>query len=47
VSALRAALHGDGAGTIRASAVLAGFALAFALVAALRASRGAARSARM
>ena len=47
VSALRAALRGDGASTVRACAVLVGFALAFALVAALRASRGAARSARM
>jgi ABC-2 type transport system permease protein len=47
VSALRAALHGDGTGTLRASAVLAGFALVFALVAALRAGRGAARTARM
>jgi ABC-2 type transport system permease protein len=47
VSALQAALRGDGAGTFRASAVLAGFALAFALVAALRAGRGAARTATM
>jgi ABC-2 type transport system permease protein len=47
VSALQAALRGDGAGTIRACAVLAGFALAFALVAALRAGRGAARTATM
>jgi ABC-2 type transport system permease protein len=47
VSALRAALHGEGAGTVRACAVLIGFAVAFALVAALRAGRSAARSARM
>ncbi len=47
VSALQAALRGDGAGTARACAVLAGFALAFALVAALRAGRGTARSAQM
>jgi ABC-2 type transport system permease protein len=47
VSVLRAALHGDGAGTIRASAVLLGFALSFGAVAALRAGRGSVRSARM
>jgi ABC-2 type transport system permease protein len=47
VSALRAALDGDGVGTVRSSAVLIGFAVAFALVAALRAGRSAARSARM
>jgi ABC-2 type transport system permease protein len=45
ISALDAALRGDGAGTIRASAVLAGFALACGVVAAVRASHGAARSA--
>jgi hypothetical protein len=47
VSALRAALHGDGAGTVRAAAVLLGFALAFGMVAAVRAGRGSVRSARM
>jgi hypothetical protein len=41
------ALSGDGAGTLRASAVLVGFALAFGLVAAARAGRGAVRSARI
>ena len=47
VSALKAALGGDGAATVRASAMLAAFALAFGLLAAARANRGAARSARM
>jgi len=47
VSALQAALRGDGAGTIRASAALVGFALAFAVLAAARAGRGSVRSARM
>jgi len=47
VSALQAALRGDGAGTIRAAAVLVGFALAFAVLAAARAGRGSVRSARM
>jgi ABC-2 type transport system permease protein len=47
VSALKGALAGHTLGTLRACAVLAGFALAFALLAAVRASRGAARSTRM
>jgi ABC-2 type transport system permease protein len=47
VSALQAALHGDGAATLRACAVLAGFALAFGVLAAARVGRGAVRSARM
>ena len=47
VSALKAALAGDGAATFRASAVLAGFAVAFGLLAAVRAGRGAVRSTRM
>jgi ABC-2 type transport system permease protein len=47
VSALTAALHGDGGGTLRACAVLGGFALAFGLLATLRLSRGAARLAAM
>jgi ABC-2 type transport system permease protein len=47
VSAFHAALGTDAAGTIRASAVLLGFALAFGIVAALAAGRVAARSARM
>lgn len=47
VSALRAALRGETAGTLTASAVLAGFALAFGLAAVLRARRGWGRSARM
>jgi ABC-2 type transport system permease protein len=47
VSALKAALGGDGAATLRASAMLAVFALAFGLLAAARANRGAARSARL
>jgi ABC-2 type transport system permease protein len=45
VSALKAALSGDGAGTLRACAVLIGIALACGLFAAVRAGRGAARSA--
>jgi ABC-2 type transport system permease protein len=47
VSVLHAALRGDGAGTIRACGVLAAFALAFSVLAAMRAGRGAARSATM
>jgi ABC-2 type transport system permease protein len=47
VSAMKAALAGGSAGTLRASAVLTGFALAFGLLAAARAGRGAVRSARM
>jgi hypothetical protein len=47
VSALHAALRGDSTGTLRASAVLTGFALVSGAVAAARVSRGAARSARM
>jgi ABC-2 type transport system permease protein len=47
VSALRAALGGDTAATLRASVVLAAFALGFGLVAAARAGRGTVRSARM
>ena len=47
VSVLDAALRGDAAGTIRACLVLGGFALAFGVFAALRAGRGAARSATM
>jgi ABC-2 type transport system permease protein len=47
VSALHAALHDDAAATLRACAVLAGFALAFGLLAAARVGRGAVRSARM
>jgi ABC-2 type transport system permease protein len=45
VSALKAALSGNGPGTLRASVVLAAFALAFGLVAAARVGRSAARSA--
>ena len=47
VSALQTALRGDDAGTIRASAVLIGFALAFGVLAAVRAGRGSVRSVRM
>ena len=47
VSGLRAALQGQVMGTCRAAAVLAGFALAFGLAAALRMRRGWGRSARM
>jgi ABC-2 type transport system permease protein len=47
VSVLHAALRGDGAGTMRACGVLAGFALAFSVLAAARGGRGAARSATM
>jgi ABC-2 type transport system permease protein len=47
VSAFHAALGTDMAGTVRASAVLLGFALAFGIVAAISAGRVAARSARM
>jgi ABC-2 type transport system permease protein len=47
VSALKAALSGNGAGTLRASAVLVGFALGFGVLAAVRAGRGSVRSARM
>jgi len=47
VSAFHAALGTDTAGTLRASAMLLGFALAFGLVAAIAAGRVAARSARM
>jgi ABC-2 type transport system permease protein len=47
VSALKAALGGDGPATLRASAVLAAFAVAFGLLAAVRAGRGTVRSARM
>jgi ABC-2 type transport system permease protein len=47
VSALRAALGSDGPATLRASAVLAGFAVAFGLLAAVRGGRGTVRSARM
>jgi ABC-2 type transport system permease protein len=46
-AALRAALRGDSAGTLSASAALLGFALALGLVAALRARRGWGRLARM
>jgi ABC-2 type transport system permease protein len=46
-AALRAALRGDSAGTLTASLVLLGFALVFGLAAAVRASRGWGRSARM
>jgi ABC-2 type transport system permease protein len=47
VSALRDALAGHAPGTLRACAVLAGFAVAFGLLAAVRVGRGAARSTRM
>lgn len=47
LSALRAAWRADATGTLTASAALLGFAPAFGLAAALRASRGRARSARM
>jgi ABC-2 type transport system permease protein len=47
VSALRAALGNDGAGTLRACAALGGFALAFGVLAAARVGRGAVRSERM
>jgi ABC-2 type transport system permease protein len=47
VSAFKAALAGHTTGTLRACAVLAGFAVAFGLLAALRAGRGTARSTRM
>jgi ABC-2 type transport system permease protein len=47
VSALKAALSGSSTGTLRASAVLVGFALGFGVLAAIRAGRGAVRSARM
>lgn len=47
MSAPRAALAGDTMGTSRAAVVLALFALAFGLVAAVRVSRGWDRSARM
>jgi ABC-2 type transport system permease protein len=47
VSALQAALRGDGASTIRASVVLVGFALAFGVLAAVRAGHGSVRSARI
>jgi ABC-2 type transport system permease protein len=47
VSALQAALRGDGPGTIRSCAVLVGFALAFGVLAALRVGHGSVRSARM
>jgi ABC-2 type transport system permease protein len=47
VSALGAALRGDGPATLRAAAVLAAFAVALGLLAALRAGRGAVRSARI
>jgi ABC-2 type transport system permease protein len=46
-SALRAALRGDSAGTLSASAVLVAFALACGLLAAVRVGRGWSRSARM
>jgi ABC-2 type transport system permease protein len=44
MGALRSALHGQGAGTVRDSAVLAGIAVATCGLAAWRMSRGAARS---
>jgi len=47
VSALKAALSGSGAGTLRAAAVLVGFALGFGALAAVRAGRGSVRSARL
>jgi ABC-2 type transport system permease protein len=47
VSALKDALAGHAPGTLRACAVLIGFAVAFGLLAAVRAGRGAARSTRM
>jgi ABC-2 type transport system permease protein len=47
VSAFKAALAADATGTLRACAVLAGFAAAFGLLAAVRAGRSAARSTRM
>lgn len=47
VTAGKAALSGNGAATLRASAVLVAFALAFGLLAAVRANRGAVRSTRM
>jgi ABC-2 type transport system permease protein len=47
VSSLKAALAADATGTLRACAVLVGFAAAFGLLAAIRAGRGGARSTRM
>ena len=47
VSALKDALAGHAPGTLRACAVLAGFAVAFGLLAAVRVGRSAARSTRM
>jgi ABC-2 type transport system permease protein len=47
VSALKDALAGHAPGTLRACAVLIGFAVAFGLLAAVRVGRGAARSTRM
>jgi ABC-2 type transport system permease protein len=47
VSALKDALAGHAPGTLRACAVLVGFAIAFGALAAVRAGRGAARSTRM
>jgi ABC-2 type transport system permease protein len=47
VSALKDALAGHAPGTLRACAVLAGFAVGFGLLAAVRVGRGAARSTRM
>jgi len=47
VSALKDALAGHAPGTLRAGAVLVGFAVAFGLLAAVRVGRGAARSTRM
>ena len=47
VSVLHAALSGDAVGTVRASAVLLGFGLACGVFAAVRADRGAVRTASM
>jgi ABC-2 type transport system permease protein len=47
VTALQAALHGNGGRTLLACAVLAGFAVAAGLVAMSRVSRGGGRSARL
>jgi len=47
VTALQAALHGNGSRTLLACAVLTGFAGAAALVAMSRVSRGGGRSARL
>ena len=47
VSALRSALHGSAADTLRACALLAAFAVAFGALAAYRAGRGGGRSAKL